>query len=216
MKIKKILAAAITSFILASSMSAESITITGIVDPSTYQARTVEMYIEGTVDLSAYTLQRSTNGGNNFSSNITLSGTYTDSFVYVSNSSTFSTVFGSSGDFANLITNGNITPTGNDAFRLVDEATKTTVIDIIGDPTNSSNIFQDGWMYKNDGVGNIVSYDSSSFTFSGNNALDNLSNAETLAAVPFGTYVVPEPNTYALLAGVFALASVMLRRRSVK
>ena len=216
MKIKKILAAAITSFILASSMSAESITITGIVDPSTYQARTVEMYIEGTVDLSAYTLQRSTNGNNSFSSNITLSGTYTDSFVYVSNSSTFSTVFGSSGDFANLITSGTITPTGNDAFRLVDEATKTTVIDIIGDPTNSSNIFQDGWMYKNDGVGNIASYDSSSFTFSGNNALDNLSNAETLAAVPFGTYVVPEPNTYALLAGVFALASVMLRRRSVK
>ena len=213
MKIKKILTATTTSFILASSMSAESITITGIVDPSTYQARAVEMYIDGTVDLSAYTLQRSSNGSNNFSTNLTLSGTYTDSFVYVANSSTFSTVFGSSGDFANLITNGNITPTGNDAFRLVDEATKTTVIDIIGDPTNSTSIHQDGWMYKNDGVGNIVSYDSSAFTFSGNNALDNLTNAQTAAAVPFGTYVVPEPSTYALLAGMFALASVMLRRR---
>ncbi len=32
----------------------------------------------------------------------------------------------------------------------------------------------------------------------------------------FGVAPVPEPNTYALLAGMFALASVMVRRRSVK
>ena len=40
--------------------------------------------------------------------------------------------------------------------------------------------------------------------------IDNLIVATTFAEV------VPEPGTYALLAGMFALASVMLRRRSVK
>ena len=40
--------------------------------------------------------------------------------------------------------------------------------------------------------------------------IDNLIVATTFAEA------VPEPNTYALLAGVLALASVMLRRRSVK
>lgn len=42
------------------------------------------------------------------------------------------------------------------------------------------------------------------------------SNSGFSPVTSFTVQAVPEPNTYALLAGMFALASVMLRRRSVK
>ena len=50
------------------------------------------------------------------------------------------------------------------------------------------------------------------FNFNVNGANDGFNvTAMTVSFAP-----VPEPNSYALLAGMFALASVMLRRRSVK
>ena len=48
--------------------------------------------------------------------------------------------------------------------------------------------------------------------YSVNGALAEIDNIALYASA----VAVPEPGTYALLAGMFALASVMLRRRSVK
>ncbi|MEC7288211.1 MAG: PEP-CTERM sorting domain-containing protein, partial [Verrucomicrobiota bacterium] len=66
--------------------------------------------------------------------------------------------------------------------------------------------------------GTAGAFNVSDWSFSGANAWDGAStNASSGAVMPIGTYtttVVPEPNTYALLAGMIALSLVMIRRRS--
>lgn len=191
-----------------------TVIITGIVDPDyDFNGRAIELYADGTVDLANYKLQRAANGLNSFNTNIALSGTYTDQFIYVVNTaSSFADAWGNSGDFANIIENTNVSGNGNDAFRLVDAA-ETTIYDMIGDPSNTSDTWEDGWIYKLDEVGNVASWNAANFTVSGNNVLDGLTAAQTAEAVPFATYTVPEPATYAALLGGLAFGFAAFRRR---
>ena len=106
---------------------------------------------------------------------------------------------------------------GDDAIELFSGG---TVIDTFGDINVDGNgelwEYLDGWAYRTSGTvaGSFVVTD---WTYSGANAWDGASTNDSSGAVmPLGVYAVPEPNSYALLAGMLALASVMLRRRSVK
>jgi hypothetical protein len=135
--------------------NAQVVTISGIVDPDySFDGRAIELYISGTVDLSDYALQRSSNGANNFNTTLSLTGIFTDEFVYVVNTETvFDDAWGTSGDFANVIQNGNVSGNGNDSFRLVDAGDNSIVYDIIGDPTSGTDTWEDGFIYRKDNLG---------------------------------------------------------------
>lgn len=168
---------------------ASTVIITGIVDGplSGGLPKAIELYVVGTVDLSGYTLQRSSNG-NAFGSDAALSGTYTDEFVYLSSNTTnFGTVFGTSGDFANLLSVGIVNGNGNDGFRILQGS---TVIDQVYEE-NNANIYADSYMYRNNGTGPDAGWVIGNWTIPGNDTLDSATDeAAVAAAVPFGTYTV--------------------------
>lgn len=183
---KKLLLTVLSLSFLCLYSTAQEVIITGIVDGtlSGAQPRAVELYISGTVDLSGYTMQRAAND-DVFDTDISLSGTYTDQFVYVVNQEQpFHDVFGTDGDFSNTIQNGNITGTGNDAFRIIQG---TTVIDQVA-PGGDPNLYQDSYMYRMDNTGPDGGWVSSNWDIPGNNELDGEDEAGHREKVPFGTY----------------------------
>ncbi|TWT96170.1 hypothetical protein Pla108_32570 [Botrimarina colliarenosi] len=181
--------------------------VTGIVDPDVdFNARAIEVYINGTVDLSGVTLQRAANSAA-YDENFSLTGTFTDTFVYfVANASAFNSVFGISG--SNVIVSGAITGNGNDGFRFVDST--STVVDAVGEGS-STNLYLDSYMYRVSETGPDGGFVPANWSIPGNNILDGLTAAQTRAAVPFGTYTIapiPEPTAAlcgSLLAGVLGL-----------
>jgi hypothetical protein len=206
---KKILFSLVAAGLLVTSAQAQII-ITGIVDPDVdFNARAIEIYVQGTVDLADFTLQRAANSTPFDESFTNLSGTFTDQFVYItSDAAAFNTVFGISG--ANVVENGAITGTGNDAFRFVPDSNTSTVIDVVG--LGGDNIYNDSYMYRNNGTTADTAWNASNWSIPGNGTLDSLDEAATAAAVPFGTYVIPEPSSFLLFgAGLGALA--YLRRK---
>lgn len=173
--------------------------ITGIIDGdlSGGNPKAVELYISGTVDLSNYRMERSTNGGA-FGSSFDLSGVYTDEFVYVistSGEARFDEVFGTgtaNDDFGNRILSGNISGNGNDAFRILESS---TIIDQVA-PMSSADSYKDSYLYRMDCTGPDGGWTATNWTIPGNGILDGLDAAGHTAAVPFGTYqytCVPEP-----------------------
>jgi len=163
--------------------------ITGILDGTLPEGKpkAVEIYIQGSVNLSGYQLWRSTNG-DPFANVGALSGVYTDEFVYLTSTATeFADVFGSSGDFANVIVNSFISGNGNDGFQLR-ASDGVTVIDQVWE-ANSSNSYQDSYMYRVDGTAADGGWIEANWTIPGNNTLDGMNASQIEAEVPFGTYV---------------------------
>ena len=194
---------------LGSAVSNAAITITTIVDPDVdFNARAIEIYVTGTVDLGNYDLQRAANSSP-FDETFNLpAGTFTDQFVYlVNDDAAFDTVFGAG--VGPTIVLGAITGNGNDAFRIVDDGTNN-VIDVVGE--GGSSIYLDSFMSRNSGTSADTTWNAANWNIPGNNTLDGLTEAETAAAVPFGTFVaIPEPST--TLLGGLALLGLLRRRR---
>ena len=162
--------------------------MTGILDGTLTGGfpKAIELYIDGTVDLSDYTLWKSSNGGA-FGQVATLSGTYTNEFVYLTNDATqFSNVFGSSGDFANVFVDSDVNGNGDDGFQIRDSG-GTIVIDQIWQE-DTTYIYLDSFMYRNDQTGPDGGWVSANWFIPGNNVLDGLDAAGIAAAVPFGTF----------------------------
>ena len=116
--------------------------------------KVIELYISGTVDLSNYTIQRSSDGGpwSGFSS---LNGTFSDTFAYLIGShqngeAVFDSMFGATGIFANrALVSGAINGNGNDCFRIINGS---TVVDQVWE-VNDKDVYKDSYMYRNDGTG---------------------------------------------------------------
>ena len=185
------------SLALAAYGASAEVIITGIVDGTLPGGtpKAIELYISGTENLSEYQLERAANSNNFPDATLALTGTFTDQFVYLVGStslgadSEFVEVFGSAGDFSNIINGGStVSGNGNDAFRIV-RISDDLVIDQIGAEADSSNIYQDSYMYRIDETGPDGGFVSSNWNnFEQNNVLDNLSAANIGAIVPFGTY----------------------------
>ncbi len=213
MKVAKVLFALTAVAMIGSSASA-SVIMTGILDGDLAGGtpKAIELYIDGTEDLSNYTIERSANGGA-FGSGVALSGSYTDEFVYLVGTGfdgvlQFEAVFGTSGDFANVWADAVISGNGDDGFRILDAG--LTVIDQVWyEDTNDS--YRDSYWYRNDFTGPDGGWVPANWTTPGNSALDGLDEAGHAAAVPFGTYVIPEPTTLAFLA-LGGLALIRRRR----
>lgn len=223
-----ILLLALCSSTLSSDARADLV-MTGLMDGTigtgSSEPTALEFYVNGTIDFSTTTLtfEQSAHPSFSFGSPVALSsllghlGSVTNSFVYLigeNNTLDFESIFGTSGDFANKAETPMSNTNGIPAYRLMEGA---TVVDQVGF-ANDLPYYRDGWMYRKDNTGPDGGFVEANFTFSGNNALDNLTPTQIADAVPFGSYTIasiPEP-TALLYGGLVAglLAAPSLRRQS--
>lgn len=192
---KKIYFLLLTILMTSVSFGQEAL-ITGYVDSPCANAagRTVEIYVDGTIDFTGWNLVRQSNGGG-FTANIDISslGTLSDTFAYITNNST--TLSAEFGITSNVVVNSGISDNGDDAFQLTDNS--SNVIDRFGedgvDGTAQSWEHLDTYYYRVDGVpANAGTFLSVDFTYGALNALDGeglCNSANALSTlVPFGSY----------------------------
>lgn len=180
-------------------VNAQEAIITGYVDsPCPSQlGRTVEIYVDGTVDFTTdagWNLVRQANGGG-FTTNISISGlgTITDDFAYITtDAATLNSEFGIT---TNVIESAAITDNGDDAFQIIDGL--ANIIDRFGedgvDGTGTAWEHLDSYYYRVDGTpANAGAFNAVDFTYGALNLLDGegLCNGGSALStfVPFGTY----------------------------
>lgn len=179
---------------LSFSLTAQEVIITGILDGDLGGApRAVEIYVNGTVNLSGYSLVRYANGSSSATDNFGLSGTYTDEFVYLINNqheSLFNDAFGNAGDFSNRLLGTNLFGTGDDVFTVENGG---SIVDqtggIIGD---GSNLYQDGYLYRNDNTGPDGTWVAANWQLAPQ-AVDGEPIGNYAGIVPFGTFSIAPP-----------------------
>jgi len=156
--------------------------ITHVVDGTCgSDAKFVELYISGSVDLSEYKLVRRSNDGTwaDDGADIDLSafGTKTDEFIYVIRDlATLNTEFPSAGiDVDNSIVSGSVSHNGDDSYRIV-EIAGDVVIDQFGADTDGTGEpweYVDSWGNRNNEAGPNPTFDISEWTFNALDALDD-------------------------------------------
>lgn len=178
---------------------AQDVIITGYVDSPCPGAdgRAVEIYVDGTVDFTGWSLVRQSNGnGYNFNFDISAFGVLTDTFAYVTNDeATLDAEFSINATDDHVIENGGISSNGDDAFQITDAS--AVIIDRFGeenvDGTGTAWEHEDTYYYRNDGAtANAGAFDAANWTFGTLGSLDGLGvcNGESPLsdAVPFGSY----------------------------
>lgn len=173
--------------------------ITGYVDSPCPNAsgRVLEIYIDGTINLEGWAVQRQSNG-NGYSTNIDIStfGIISDSFIYLTNDDvTLTSEFGIT---TNILKNASINSNGNDAFQIVDP--NLTVIDRFGEENVDGNgtawAHEDSYYLRNNfSAANGGDFNPSNWTFGDLQILDGRGLCNSLDAlstiVSFGSYVPP-------------------------
>jgi hypothetical protein len=156
--------------------------------------KVIELFVTGTENLGNYEIWRSLNGapfGSGTGSRSTMSGTFSNTFVYLvktDHAGIFVNVWGDEGIFANVVLMGIIGGNGNDGFQIRDKATYS-VIDQVWEE-NDSDSYRDSYWYRNHGTGPDGGWLLSSWRTPGNDFLDGMDEAGLRAWVPFGTYAV--------------------------
>ena len=203
------------SLLMAVSLSfAQTPIITGILDGDCTggNPKAIEIYADGTVDFSNYSVEAQFNDNTTWGETLSLSsfGTVTDDFIYIVNfdtNSSFSSEFPDIPSSKVLVTEqgGENTPAninGNDRVRIVDAS--MNVVDQYGlDGVNPEGTtenpdglvwwYKDSWAVRGNGTGpDGSSFDTNNWTFGGASALDGLGacqGGDTFSTVvPFGTY----------------------------
>ncbi len=190
----------IFAFLLCLSSNAQEVLITGYIDSTCPSAngRTLEIYVDGTVDLTGWNVVRQANGGG-YTTNISLTalGTLTDEFAYLTNNvATLDAEFGINSGNSNVLTSGNISSNGDDAFQVVDAL--AVVIDRFGedlvDGTGTAWEHEDSFYYRNNNsVANAGAFDPANWTFGTLGLLNGQGLCNGGAAfstiVPFASFV---------------------------
>lgn len=172
----------------------QSAVVTGYLDSTcaSQAGRTLEIYVDGTINFDGWSIVRQSNGGGFDPGSATIDisslGSVTDAFVYLTNSSTaIDTEFGIT---TNIIESSNINGNGDDGWQIVNSS--SVVIDRFGvdgeDASGKDWEHLDSYAYRKDGATpNAGSFDSANWTFGAVNLLDG--NCGSFASfVPFGSY----------------------------
>ena len=168
--------------------------ITGVLDGdlSGGNPKCAELYVSGTVDLSSYSVNNYNNGSSSSSNTTSLSGTYTNEYVYVVKSdsaSSFVSCFGSAGDFANVISGAAPNISGDDCVVLFNGDEIVDVYGHIGvDGTGTSWEQKDGFAIRLDGERPSSIFDVSGWSVD-KGGVDGLTAAQHGTTVPFGEYI---------------------------
>ena len=167
--------------LLSSFSFGQTPVITAIVDGtcSGGTPKMIEIYAQGTVDFSQFSIEKQSNGGG-FGSSFDLSplGTVTDDYIYLynegSNAGSFADNFPSAAGKTQLA-NGFFSGNGDDAFRIVDSS--NNVIDIFGvenvDGSGEAWEYKDSYAKRNSGTSPSATFNASDWTFGGPDFLDN-------------------------------------------
>ncbi len=168
-------------FAFAFSVNAQHLVITNVVvGDCGNSSKFVEIYIDGSIDLSQYKLVRRSNSGtwadNGVDIALTDFGTRTNEFIYlIRDLATLNTEFPNVDITTNnSMVNGSISHNGNDSYRIV-EVSSNTVIDQFGgdtDGTGESWEYIKSWVSRNDDVGPNPNFNESEWTFHGLNVLE--------------------------------------------
>ena len=192
--------------IIASFSYAQSVVITGYADAVCPGDRgnTLEIYVNGTVNLTDWRIERQSDGGG-FTTQIDISGLgqITNDFAYITNSiATFNDEFQEIGA-SNVLENVEINSNGDDAFQIVDDM--GIVIDRFGedgvDGTGTEWEHTNSYYYREDNTSpNAGSFDASNWMFGPPNRLSGEGNCEGSLfslgeIVPFGIYQAPPLST---------------------
>ncbi|OIQ21696.1 MAG: hypothetical protein BM557_02545 [Flavobacterium sp. MedPE-SWcel] len=193
----------------ATSLSfAQTPIITGMLDGdcSGGHPKAIEIYADGAVDFSNYSLENQTNANTSWGNTLSLSsfGTVTDDYIYIVSSdanNSFSSEFAdipASNIFITSTDQGAPTPlniNGDDRVRIIDGS--MTVIDQYGeegvDGTDTAWEHKDSWARRVDETGpDGAAFNTANWTFGGVGALDGLGACQGGDAfstiVPFGQY----------------------------
>ncbi|RRO25902.1 fibronectin type III domain-containing protein, partial [Flavobacteriaceae bacterium 14752] len=168
---------AYTSYDTYKNNASNTVVITGYIDStcSNNDGRTLELYVDGNVDLSGWSVNVQ-NNGSGFTNSIDLTslGVINDAFVYITNNAAvLNSEFGIS---TNIIVDSSIESDGDEAFQVVDNT--LSVIDKFGvenvDGTNTDWEHSDSFFYRQNGVvSNNGNFDTSNWNFGDLNLLDN-------------------------------------------
>lgn len=156
--------------------------------------KAIELFISGTENLNDYEVWRSLNGaafGSGSGSISSMSGVYTNTFVYLVKSDqvdVFHSVFGNEGIFANVLSMSIVSGNGNDGFQVRLKAGSLVIDQVwLEDATYS---YRDSYWYRKHGTGPDGGWLPSAWESPGNDVLSGMDEAGLRAAVPFGTYAV--------------------------
>lgn len=195
--------------------------ITGVVDGdlSGGNPKAIEFYaVTNIPDLSMYGFGSANNGDGSDGEEFTFPNAPISegTFITVSNANTnsvsaFTDFFG----YAPTYTSSYASINGDDAIELFMNG---TLVETFGD-INTSGVGQpweytDSWAYRSDNsLPSGSSFEIGDWSFGGPDALDKIT---VNGPVPFGSYTVPEPSTYALVVGGLALGIVVIRNQRRK
>lgn len=193
------------------------VTITGLIDGprSGGIPKAIELYADGTVDLSEWSLKSANNGASSWSVTFdAMTGTATDEFIYVEYGNGMLPYFGFGSDYSSSVVNHN----GDDTIGLFHD---DVLVDIIGelgvDGTGEAWECLDSYLYRQDFTQPSTTWNAADWIVPGTNHLDpqgsSGANGDAGITVPFGTYQVPEPATMGLLV-LGGIAALVRRRRA--
>ena len=216
----------LTALLLAATANAELI-LTGIVDGTSSTPKGIELYVNGYMDLTGYTIEIESNGtvsgvptwytdwtfgAASTGSTGTTDAIFENQFIYITSTVDDMIATFASATASNTYYGSYFNCNGNDAIAVKDAM--GTILDQLGDPadvegntTSAAWCYVDSYAYRVSGTGLDGGFVISNWMIPGNDYLDSSPNGS--ADTPFGTYLVPEPTSLALLG----LGGLLLRRK---